>query len=67
MALRWRYENPDRDEVTGPQLTFEDQADAEEWLGREWRNLLDGGVAAVTLLDGAEEVYGPMSLHPTDG
>ncbi|MGH3796332.1 MAG: hypothetical protein ACRDSP_15745 [Pseudonocardiaceae bacterium] len=64
MVLRWRYEDPEGAAMAGPEITFDDQADAEEWLGHEWQGLLDGGVEAVTLLDGADEVYGPMSLRP---
>ncbi|MGH4017417.1 MAG: hypothetical protein ACRDSL_26535 [Pseudonocardiaceae bacterium] len=64
MALRWRYEDPNGAVAPGPEITFDDQDDAEEWLGREWQGLLDSGVQAVTLLDGTEEVYGPMSLWP---
>jgi len=51
-------------QAPGPEITFSDQADAEEWLSFEWQNLLDGGVGAVTLLDGESVVYGPMSLRP---
>lgn len=40
----------------------ENQADAESWLGENWRDLLTRGVATVTLFDGEEEVYGPMGL-----
>lgn len=64
MALRWRYEDHNGAPARGPELTFEDQSQAEDWLGREWQTLLSGGVEAVTLLDGTEEVYGPMSLRP---
>ncbi|MGH3774085.1 MAG: hypothetical protein ACRDRW_22285 [Pseudonocardiaceae bacterium] len=64
MTLRWRYQDLDGGQVSGPDITFDDQADAEEWLGREWPGLLDGGVTAVTLFDGVAEVYGPMSLRP---
>ncbi|HEX2298876.1 MAG TPA: hypothetical protein VHH34_10220 [Pseudonocardiaceae bacterium] len=64
MTLRWRYEDAAGSPAPGPEITFDDQDDAEEWLGREWQSLLDGGVEAVTLLDDAEEVYGPMSLRP---
>lgn len=64
MSWRWRYHDADGYEAGGPDLAFEDQADAEDWLGRGWQDLLDGGVHAVTLLDGDDEVYGPMSLHP---
>ncbi|MGH3718580.1 MAG: hypothetical protein ACRDRI_07000 [Pseudonocardiaceae bacterium] len=64
MALRWRYQNLDGGQVRGPDITFDDQTDAEEWLSREWPALLDGGVGAVTLFDGVAVVYGPMSLQP---
>jgi hypothetical protein len=64
MAMRWRYEGTDGREVPGPDTTFDDQDDAEEWLGHEWPGLLQGGVEAVTLLDGEGVVYGPMSLQP---
>lgn len=64
MAVRWRYEDADGAAMPGPEITFDDQDGAEEWLGREWEGLLDDGVQAVTLLDGAEVVYGPMSLLP---
>jgi len=43
---------------------FDDQEHAEEWLDHEWPTLLADGVAAVTLFDGQDEVYGPMSLRP---
>jgi hypothetical protein len=64
MTLRWRYHHSDGGQAPGPDITFDDQAGAEEWLEREWSTLLQDGVAAVTLLDGEDEVYGPMSLRP---
>ena len=65
MTIRWRYQDRAGGQAAGPDITFNDQEDAEEWLGREWPTLLEGGVAAVTLLDGEDEVYGPMSLRPS--
>ncbi|MGB5951871.1 MAG: hypothetical protein WBG57_05055 [Ornithinimicrobium sp.] len=41
---------------------FPSQSEAEAWLGDEWRELEQAGVAEVTLLCGQEPVYGPMSL-----
>lgn len=38
------------------------QSDAESWLGEQWRDLADAGVAQVTLFDGDTKVYGPMPL-----
>ncbi|MBA2471405.1 MAG: hypothetical protein DLM61_08590 [Pseudonocardiales bacterium] len=64
MALRWRYQGSDGGQAPGPVITFNDQTDAEQWLGCEWQGLLDDGVEAVTLLDGESVVYGPMSLRP---
>jgi hypothetical protein len=64
---RWRLENADGAEVTSAvagQSTFPSQSDAESWLGEVWRDLVDDGVDAVTLLEGDRPVYGPMSLHP---
>ena len=65
----WRYQGPDGGPVQGSgELPdpgpFPSQSDAETWLGESWRELRDGGVQGVTLLDGTREVYGPMSLDP---
>jgi hypothetical protein len=65
MTLRWRYQDSNGGQAPGPDITFDDQTDAEEWLSREWSALSAGGVAAVTLLDGEDDVYGPMSLRPS--
>ncbi|HEX5018737.1 MAG TPA: hypothetical protein VFX15_14260 [Actinomycetes bacterium] len=68
MAWRWRYEKTDSSPVSLEEdpPTFGSQADAESWVGEEWKRLLDAGVDAVTLLEDDREVYGPMSLHPPD-
>ncbi|WP_347814065.1 hypothetical protein [Actinomadura sp. 7K507] len=42
--------------------TFSTQADAESWLGENWRGLRAEEVDKVTLLDGESLVY-EMSLH----
>lgn len=68
MAWTWRYESADGTPVpqaTVPETSYESfpsQADAESWLGENWRQLLEVGVHQVTLLDGDREVYGPMGL-----
>jgi hypothetical protein len=64
MTLRWHYLDSEGGRRPGPDVTFDDQDGAEEWLGLEWPDLLASGVAAVTLLDGESVVYGPMSLRP---
>lgn len=67
MTFTWRLHDP-----TGATLdpagvgvevpAEESQGDAESWLGEHWRELLERGVATVTLLRGDDVVYGPMSL-----
>jgi hypothetical protein len=62
----WRCQDAGGAEVTpGDHAvpSFPSQADAESWLGEEWRALLEAGVESVTLLEGDREVYGPMSLR----
>jgi hypothetical protein len=56
MTWRWTYGNG------GESAEFPTQAEAEAWLGEAWRELLDGGVPAVTLVEDGRTVYGPMSL-----
>ena len=34
MALRWHYQDDDGMDVTGPDVAFDDQAAAEDWLSR---------------------------------
>lgn len=64
MDYRWRYIDATGRDVTGPDVRFADQTEAEEWFGQRWEELLEQGVDQVTLLHGEAEVYGPMSLHP---
>ncbi|MBP2473811.1 hypothetical protein JOF53_002683 [Crossiella equi] len=64
MAYRWRYEDAEGGVVEGPAVEFEDQDEAEAWFSAEWNELLAAGIDQVVLLDGEDEVYGPMSLHP---
>ena len=62
----WRLLDPAGAEVrpeTRPAPRFTSQSDAESWVGEFWRDLVDQGVDAVTLMEGDREVYGPMSLH----
>jgi hypothetical protein len=68
-AWTWRYERADGTEITDVEPvpgSFPGQADAETWIGEAWRELLDQGVEAVSLLEDDRVVYGPMSLHPVD-
>lgn len=63
MTYRWRYQDDTGSEVGGPQVVFDEQTDAEDWLTASWQELLATGIGQVTLLHGELEVYGPMSLH----
>ncbi|TKJ20414.1 hypothetical protein [Blastococcus sp. CCUG 61487] len=67
MSWHWRLEGPDGATIEPSSLGVESppsesQGDAESWLGENWRDLLDRGVATVTLFDDDREVYGPMGL-----
>ena len=69
MSWTWRYETADGRPVNHPALprdSFPSQADAETWLGEEWRGLLERGVAQVSLLEDGRAVYAGMSLLPAD-
>ncbi|WP_433377172.1 hypothetical protein ACQPZX_09265 [Actinoplanes sp. CA-142083] len=65
MPWSWRYENVDGQPVSGPAETFSSQADAESWIGQEWRELADSGVAQVVLVEDDRVDY-RMSLLPAD-
>ena len=65
MPWSWRYENVDGEPVSGPAEAFSSQADAESWIGQEWRQLADSGVATVVLVEDDRVEY-PMSLLPAE-
>jgi hypothetical protein len=63
MTWRWRLESVDGTELDEPASPpMGNQSDAESWLGEQWRELADAGVAQATLFDGDRKVYGPMPL-----
>jgi hypothetical protein len=63
MSWTWRLEAADGAPVAAAvQPSHASQADAESWLGEQWRVLREDGVAQVTLLDSGSYVYGPMPL-----
>jgi len=67
-SWRWRLEDASGVEVSAGSAAsgaagFPSQSDAESWVGEVWRELVEDGVAQVTLFEGEREVYGPMSLH----
>ena len=62
MSWYWRLEDPSGATVEpaaiGVEMLHTDsQGDAESWLGENWRELLDRGVATATLFDGESQVY----------
>lgn len=67
MAWTWRYEDREGTALpTQKSPSFDNQSDAESWVGESWRELLSGGVDQVTLLEGDAVVYEAMSLHPPE-
>ena len=65
MPWSWRYEGVDGKPVDGPVETFSSQADAESWIGQQWRGLQAAGIAQVTLVEDDRVDY-QMSLAPAD-
>ena len=65
MAWTWRLEDSAGNAVDlgDGGSSFPSRADAESWLGEEWRELADRGVDQVSLFEEEREVYGPMSLR----
>ncbi|MER7499951.1 hypothetical protein AB0L05_19515 [Nonomuraea pusilla] len=66
MTWRWRYESANGSEVTDralPREVFPSQADAESWLGENWRDLLAAGVERVALLEEDRVEYAGLSLR----
>jgi hypothetical protein len=61
MAWSWRLEKADGRTVGMSEETFPTQADAETWLGENWRGLREDAIDQVTLLDEENVVY-EMSL-----
>lgn len=63
MSWVWRLESADGAALSEPASpTHQSQSDAESWLGEEWAQLAEAGVAQATLFDGPSKIYGPMSL-----
>jgi uncharacterized protein (DUF2237 family) len=65
MVWTWRFEKADGSTVAAPNGAeeFPTQGDAESWVGETWKELLEGGIDQVVLLEDGEKVYGPMNLH----
>jgi hypothetical protein len=69
MTWTWQLEKADGTVLTSrglPKESFGSQGDAENWIGENWRSLLEAGVDQVSLLEEGRIEYGPMSLHPEE-
>ena len=67
---RWLFADEAGVAMSGPavpEIVFETQRAAEDWLGEEFEDLSAAGIATVTLMDGEHAVYGPMYLTPDGG
>jgi hypothetical protein len=63
VTWKWRLEAADGSELSAPPAPEQpSQSDAESWLGEQWRELAQAGVAQATLFEGDRKVYGPMPL-----
>lgn len=67
----WAFEDADGGavspvDVPQPEAGFSAQADAESWVGLQWRALLAAGAEGAVLLRDGAPVYGPMPLRPAE-
>ena len=62
MVYLWRYADEAGVVADGPAVSFESQEEAESWLSESYAELLDEGIAAVSLFNDLQAVYGPMAL-----
>ena len=69
MPWSWRYEKADGSAIDGLGLgdeTWTTQADAESWVGENWR-AWSRPASTRSASSRTAAVYGPMSLHPPEG
>lgn len=65
MSWTWTLQSNDGKDLSAVDVPeFEDQGDAETWVGDVWQDLLEQGVDSVTLVEDGEVMYSGMSLHP---
>ncbi len=62
MSFRWIYRDTPKS-VSGESEGFDSQQVAEDWMGAQWRRLLEEGHLAATLMNGEDELY-TMKLTP---
>lgn len=70
MAFWWSAETQPGFQLSDAELDalgigtqFDDQLDAEQWLTDSYPELLDAGLASVSLYEADRLVYGPMGLE----
>lgn len=56
MSFRWVYRDGPKS-VSGESDRFETREDAESWMGTAWRELLEAGHLAATLMEDDDELY----------
>src|SRR5664279_994865 len=61
MVYLWRYADEAGVVADGPAVSFGSQEAAESWLSERYVDLLDDGIAAVSLFNDLQAVYGPVS------
>jgi hypothetical protein len=68
MTWTWQLEKEDGTPAPARESkeSFGSQGDAENWLGENWRGLLESGVDQVSLMEDTRREYGPMSLRPPE-
>jgi len=62
VSYKWLLRDGPRS-VVGSSDDFDTQDAAEDWMGKEYKRLLDEGNLAASLMNGSEELY-TMKLTP---
>lgn len=69
MAFWWSAESQPASQLSNDELSalgvgkeFDDQSAAEQWLTENYAELLDAGLASVSLHEADRLIYGPMGL-----
>ncbi|WP_432484357.1 hypothetical protein [Kineococcus esterisolvens] len=62
----WTFEDAEGRPLAGGEEVFPTRADAEVWIGQNWRALRDQGAETAHLSADGRGVDGPLSLRPAD-
>ncbi|MCO1657111.1 hypothetical protein [Pseudonocardia humida] len=63
MSYRWRYQDENGAEVSGPEQEFASQEEARGWFADQWLSLRGLGVKRVVLLEDGAETGPPTELE----